>query len=356
MNYKHLFLLFSIAIFLNSCEDDQDCCPMPETEAEFQSGIFVLNEGNFGSSNASVSFINEEEQVNSASIFANINGAPLGDTAQSIELHEGIAVIVVNVSNKIEIVNRFTFESLGTISSNLSNPRFAEILGDNLYVTNWGDGMDPNDDFVAVFSLSDFSFTQTIPVAEGPEKLIENAGSLYVAHKGGFSFNNIVSVINGTSNELSKEIEVGDLPNSMVINGNDLWVLSSGKPSYADEETAGELTRIDLTTNEVVESLEFPDNTLHPDNLSLANGAAYLTINKSVYKYEMGSDLPATPEFTLEDVSVLYGFQINDNKIYVASPRIDFTGNGDLLIYDLNDGSLLDMYKTGINPNGIYFN
>ena len=356
MNYKHLFLLFSIAIFLNSCEDDQDCCPMPEPEAEFQSGIFVLNEGNFGSSNASVSFINEEEQVNSTSVFANINGAPLGDTAQSIELHEGIAVIVVNVSNKIEIVNRFTFESLGTIGSNLSNPRFAEIIGDNLYVTNWGDGMDPNDDFVAVFSLSDFSFTQAIPVAEGPEKLLENAGSLYVAHKGGFSFNNIVSVINGTSNELSKVIEVGDLPNSMVINGNDLWVLSSGKPSYANEETAGELTRIDLTTNGVVESFEFPDNTIHPDNLSLANGAAYLTINQSVYKYDMGGALPNSAEFTLEDVSVLYGFEIFENKIYVASPRVDFTGNGDLLIYDLNDGSLLDKYTTGINPNGIYFN
>ncbi|SDR65124.1 YncE family protein [Christiangramia echinicola] len=356
MNYKHLFLLFSIAFFLNSCEDDQYCCPMPELEAEFQSGIFVLNEGNFGSSNASVSFINEEEQVNSASVFANINGAPLGDTAQSIELHENIAAVVVNVSNKIEIVNRFTFESLGTISSNLSNPRFAEIIGGNLYVSNWGDGMDPNDDFVAVFSLLDFSFKQAIPVAEGPEKLIEHAGLLYVAHKGGFSFNNIVSVINGTSNELAKEIEVGHIPNSIVVNGNDLWVLSSGKPAYADEETAGELTRIDLTTNGVVENYKFPDNTIHPNNLRFSNGAVYLTINKSVYKYNIGGDLPITPEFTLEEVSVLYGFEIVENKIYVASPRVDFTGNGDLLIYDLNDGSLLDRYTTGINPNGIYFN
>ena len=356
MNYKHLFLLLSIAIFLNSCEDDQDCCPMPEPEAEFESGVFVLNEGNFGSSNSSVSFINEDEQLNTASIFATINGAPLGDTAQSIELHEDLAVIVVNVSNKIEIVNRYTFQSLGTIASNLSNPRYAEVIGDNLYVSNWGDGMDPNDDFVAVFSLSDFSFQQSIPVAEGPEKLLENSGSLYVAHKGGFSFNNIVSVINSATNEVAEEVEVGDLPNSMVANGNDLWVLSSGKPSYADEETAGTLTRIDLTTNNVAESLEFPDSTIHPDNLSIADNVTYLTINKSVYKYEMGGDLPTVAEFTLEDVSVLYGFEIYENKIYVASPRADFTGNGELLIYDLNDGSLLDKYTTGINPNGIYFN
>lgn len=356
MNYKHLLLLVSIVIFFNSCEDDTDCCPEPETEAEFESGIFVLNEGNFGSSNASVSFINEDNEENRSSIFFDINGNPLGDTAQSIELHDDIAVIVVNVSNKIEIVNRYTFESLGTISSNLLNPRYAEIIGDKMYVTNWGDGTNPDDDFVAVYNLPDFSFIESILVAEGPEKMIVNSNSLYVAHKGGFSFNNLVSVINSNTNVITKEIEVGDLPNSMVVEGNDLWVLSSGKPSYADEETPGELTRIDLVSNEVVESFEFPETTIHPSNLNLVGNEAYLTVGKSLYKYSFDGSLPTTPEFTFEEVSVLYGFEIQDNKIYIASPRADFTGDGNLYIYDLNDGNLLDTYTAGINPNGIYFN
>lgn len=356
MKIKHLLLVFTCIFLFQSCDDDEDCCPVPEPEAEFVSGIFVLNEGNFGSGNASVNFINPEDESNRSQAFSDINGFSLGDTAQSIEMHEDFAIIVVNVSNKIEIVNRYTFESLGTINSNLSNPRYAEVLEDKLYVSNWGDGMNPDDDYVAVFDLSDLSFIDSIAVAEGPEKLIAYSETLYVAHKGGFSFNDILSLIDAESNTVTKEIEVGDLPNSMVLNGNDLWVLSAGKPSYADEETAGELSRIDLNQNEVIESFEFADNTMHPDNLSLASNSLYLTIGKSVYNYEIGGNLPIEPEFTLDEVSVLYGFEIYDNKIYVASPQPDFTGNGDLYIYDLNNGSLLDQYSAGINPNGIYFN
>ncbi len=357
MNYKNLFLLFFIAIFFNSCEDDTDCCaPVPETDNQFQSGIFVLNEGNFGSANASVSFINEENEQNSTQIFNKVNGIDLGDTAQSMRMHEEFAIIVVNVSNKIEIVNRFTFESLGTIKTNLMNPRFAEVIGDKLFVSNWGDGGNPDDDYVAVFNFSDFSFIEAIPVVEGPEKMISVNNSLYVAHKGGFSFNNILSVIDSESNTVVKEVEVGDLPNSMVVQGNDLWVMASGKPSYADEETPGKLSRIDIGTNEVMEFFEFTDNTIHPENLQLNGGNAYFTIGKSVYLYEPGQDLPASAAFSLDEVAVLYGFEIYQNRIYVASPRADFTGDGDLYIYDLNEGSLLGQYSTGINPNGIYFN
>lgn len=356
MNYKHLLFLFSIVFLLNSCEDDTDCCPMPEPEADFATGTFVLNEGNFGSANTSVSYLNENTGELQNQIFKNINGFDLGDTAQSIEMHEDLAIIVVNVSNKIEIVNRYTFESLGTINANLQNPRFAEVVGEDIYVTNWGDGSNPDDDFVAVFSLDDYAFIKSISVAEGPEKIISAQNSIYVAHKGGFSFNNIISVIDPAAKLVTAEIEVGDLPNSMVVSGSDLWVLSSGKPSYADAETAGELTKINMNTNEVVESVEFPDNSLHPENLNLVGTDAYFTIGKSLYNYTPGGTLPSSAEFSFEEVAVLYGFEIHNDKIYIASPNADFTGDGSLYIYDLNDGSLLEQYTTGINPNGIYFN
>ncbi|MCH4822914.1 YncE family protein [Gramella lutea] len=356
MKFKHSLLFLLALLFLNSCDDDNDCCLPAGPGDEFETGVFVLNEGNFGSANSSVSYIDELVQVNQPAIFSNVNGSSLGDTAQSIEMHEDIAIIVVNVSNKIEIVNRYTFESLATISSNLSNPRYAEVIGDNIYVSNWGDGMNPGDDFISVFKLSDYSFNQSIPVAEGPEKMIELNDDLYVAHIGGFSFNNIVSHIETETNSVTNEIEVGDRPNSMVIQGNDIWVLSSGKPSYADEETAGVLSRIDAGTDEVVADFQFPENSIHPENLNIAGGSAYLTIEKSLYKYDFNGELPDTPEYSFDEVSVLYGFEINDSKIYIASPRADFTGDGDLYIYDLNDGSLLDNYAVGINPNGVYFN
>ncbi|MCM8570800.1 YncE family protein [Gramella jeungdoensis] len=355
MNYKHLFLLFFTVFLFNSCEDDTDCCPMPEEEAEFESGIFVLNEGNFGSGNASVSFLDNDMQQMQSSIFMNTNETGLGDTAQSIKLYEEFAIIVVNVSNKIEVVDRYTFESRATIDVELMNPRYAEVVNDKIYVSNWGDGMDPDDDFVAVFDLSDFSFIKSISVAEGPEKVLAANGKLFVAHKGGFSFNNIVSVINTESNGVEAEIEVGDLPNSMVIEGNNLWVLAGGKPSYAETETAGKLSNINISNNQVEEEFDFPDSSLHPNNLSLEGSDVYLTIGKTVYNYNMTTMQPAS-EYKLDEPALLYGFEIHDGRIYVASPNADFTGDGMLYIYNLSNGSLTTQFSVGINPNGIYFN
>ncbi len=355
MNSKHLFFLITILFFFNSCEDDTDNLPGPEENAEYASGLLVLNEGNFGSGNASVSFIDENLEQLESGIFENVNGSGLGDTAQSIELHEDLAIIVVNVSNKIEIVNRYTFESLGTIDTELMNPRYAEVVGNSIYVTNWGDGTNPNDDFVSVFNLEDFSFITSVPLAEGPEKILSGNDKLFVAHKGGFSFNNIISVINTSSNEVTAEIEVGDLPNSMILQGNDLWVLAGGKPSYAETETAGRLSLIDVPSSTVTEEFDFTDSSIHPDNLSLAGSDVYLTVGKTVYKYNL-TNMSVSSEFSLSDPAYFYGFEIYQGNIYVASPNADFTGDGMLYIYDLASGSLTEQFTVGINPNGIYFN
>ncbi len=356
MNYKYLLFSLCVGFLFFSCEKDIDCCPMPAAEAAFESGIVVLNEGNFGSSNASVHFINDEDDNNQPLIFSKINGSNLGDTAQSIEFHENLGVIVVNGSNKIEIVNRFTFKSLATISSNLHNPRYAEVIGDKLYISNWGDGMNADDDFIAVFDLKDFTFMKSISVAEGPEKMLASNNSLFVAHKGGFSFNNIISVINSESDMVIKEIEAGDLPDSMEIKGNELWVLSSGKPSYADTETPGNLTKIDIATLSVLGSFNLPEPGMHPSNLSIINNEALFTMGKDLYRYNTESGFQPTPEFSFDEVAVLYGFEIHDGQVFIASPRADFSGNGNLFVYDLNNGSLQKTYTVGINPNGIYFN
>ena len=355
MNYKNLLLLAITFLFLQSCSDETDCCPIPEPEAEFESGLFVLNEGNFGSANASVRYFSQDMGQMHGSVFMNINGKGLGDTAQSMEMHESLAIIVVNVSNKIEIVNRYTFESIGTIAENLQNPRYAEVADDKIYVSNWGDGMDPADDFVAVFNLADFSFIKSIPVAEGPEKVLATNEKLFVTHTGGFSFNDIVSVISTANNEVEAEVQVGDVPNSMVMEGNDLWVLSGGMPAYAETETAGKLTNIDIGSNEVNQEFEFPESSMHPANLSLAGNDVYFTIDRSLFSYDIGSMQP-TSEFEMQEPAVIYGLEIHDGKVYIASPNADFTGDGTLYIYDLSNGSLTDQFSAGINPNGIYFN
>lgn len=354
------FLMMALAglTFFTSCESEDDLPETPvEETGEFSNGIFVLNEGNFGSGNSTVSFIDDDMQEITHNIFGEQNsGAALGDTGQSMGIYEDLVFIVVNVSNKIEVVDRNTFERVATIDEGLENPRYIAFHGGNAYVTNWGDGNDPNDDYVAVIDGERLAIEETISVAEGPEKIIAEGRNLYVAHKGGYSFNDIISVIDA-NNYVVQEITVGDRPVSLEAEDGYLWVASSGIPSYAEEESAGKIQKIDLTSNEIVQEYEFEEPTDHPANLQIENGTIYYTLGGNVYTFTQNdTSLPESPSIELTQVASLYGFEVKDGLIYAASASMDNTGNGHLYIYDAGTGELVNSFETGINPNGVYFN
>ena len=66
---------------------------------QFSSGYFVTNEGNFGSGNGSLSYVDDNNQVTN-NVFSSINSFPLGDVVQSMSIINDNAYIVVNGSAK----------------------------------------------------------------------------------------------------------------------------------------------------------------------------------------------------------------------------------------------------------------
>lgn len=350
-------LALAALTFFTSCSSDDDINEIPEETGDYANGIFVLNEGVFGNGNSTISFIDENMDSISHNIFYETNsGEALGDTGQSMNFYEDYAFIVVNVSNKIEVVDRYTFESIATIDEGLINPRYLTFNGGNAFVTNWGDGGDPDDDYIAVINLETLEIEENIAVAEGPEEILSEGTNLYVSHQGGWSFNNKVSVINVNDYNIS-ELTVGDVPNSMIVEEGFLWVASSGFPSYSDEETAGKIQKIDLASNEIVQEYEFDAPTNHPGNLQIENGTVYYTMGGNVYAFSSSeTTLPDSVFLELSEVNSLYGFNVNDGFIYAASSSTTNTGNGNLYIYDAASGSLVTSFETGINPNGVYFN
>lgn len=357
---KFFITAIAASCFFTSCQNDDDIQEIPEpgVEGEYANGIFILNEGNFGSGNSSVSFLDADHTEVTGNIFSTANsGEALGDVAQSIAFNEDLAFIIVNVSNKVEVVNRYTFETVATIDEGLQNPRFAAFANGNTYITNWGDGTDPNDDYVSVINLESFEIIENIAVEEGPEAIVAEAGYLYVAHLGGYSFNDKISVINSQDNDVEETITVGDRPNSLEIANGSLWVATGGLPSYAEEETAGKIVQITLNNLEVIQELDFPNATDHPGNLEIENGTIYYTMGKSVYSFSVGDEaLPEAALAELAEVASLYGFEVHNGNIFAASANQDFTGDGNLYIYSAAGGELQDSFEVGVNPNGIFFN
>lgn len=352
---KLVFVALLSSVFLTSCSDDDTIVESPL--GSYDNGVLILNQGGFGHGDASVSYLSEDFTTQQNNIFSIVNPTiTLGDTGQDVGLYQNLAFIVLNYSNKIEVVNRYTMAHVATISSGLNNPRYIAFSNGKGFVTNWGDGGSTSDDYVAVLNLSTYAVSSTIAVAEGPERIVENDNKLYVAHAGGYGYGSTISVINATNNTLSTTINVGDVPNSLEVNNGSLYVICGGKPSYAPTETAGKFVKINLTNNSVASTLNFPAAT-HPSNLDVVDNTVFYTVNSSIYKSTLtAATLPTTALFstTAQGVYGVYSFAVHNDKIYVGDAA-DYNSNGKVYVYS-STGSLEHSYTVGVIPAGFYFN
>jgi YVTN family beta-propeller protein len=347
---KLLYLAFASLLFISCSSDDDGPNPQPSPPDAYENGILITNEGPFGNGSGTVSFISEDFSNVKQDIFFTVNGKDLGNIVNSMGFQDENAYIVVNNSQKIEVVNRYSFESIDSISSGLNNPRFF-VSNDPVkaYVTNWGDPNDNGDDFVAVVDLRTNNVSATIPVSFGPERMISSNNKVYVAHQGGFGQNNLISVISGSS--LQTTIVVGDAPNSMVEEDGILYVLCGGKPDYTGNETPGSLVKIDLSNNQIIETLTF-GATEHPTGLTEDGNNLFYSLNGKVYKLAASSNtLPGTAIID----GFFYAMEAKDGKLY-ATDAGDFLSNGRLLVYDLATNQEIENITVGIIPGGIYFN
>jgi len=350
---KKSIQLFIITLILTSCssEDDDIISLIPPSNGDYEKGILITNEGPFSTGTGTISYISEDFNTVDDAIYNDVNESDLGNIVQSMGFSGNVAFIIINNSNKIEVVNRYTFENNATIIEGINNPRYFVDSGDYGYVSNWGDPFDETDDFIAVIDINTFEIIKTIPVGLGPEKLVSFGEFIYVAHQGAYGQNNIVSVINTFTNEIETVIQVGDVPNSMVLFDSDLYVLCGGSPSFTGSETNGSLVKINTITNEPSQTINF-DLSEHPSNLTINDAHLLYTLNGAVYNKDISAN--SLPTTSILD-GLFYTMTAKEGMLY-ATDAGDFASNGTLMVFDLSTNSELQSIEVGIIPGGIYFN
>jgi len=350
---KLLLTALAGSLFFVSCNNDDDS---NAPAGAYDNGVIVLNQGGFGVGNASVSFISNAMSLQNDIFATNNPGHILGDTGQDIGFNGDLAYVVLNASNKIEVVNRYSFLHVATIEGNLSNPRYIAFKNNKAYVTNWGDAGIPTDDYVAVIDLATNAVTSSIPVVEGPERILEHNGKLYVSHYGGYNTGESVTVIDIASGSKTS-IATGDGPRSMVIENNVLYVLSEGLQTWGmGVDTPGKLQTVNLSNNMVTSTLNFSADA-HPSNLVEEDGKLYYTIGSGIYAMNLNAaSLPTSPIFshTAQGVYGIYSFEVEDDQIFVGDAG-DYSSNGKVFIYN-PAGQKLEEFTVGVIPAGIYFN
>lgn len=343
---KILLTIIAAASILTACDRSTEIPEVPST-----GNVLVLNNGNWGSNDASITLYDTETGEIKANAFQKANGQNLGDLGQDMICLGEQVYIAVNGSQTIfvtgadlKIRQQINTEKNGTRLS----PRYFTTLGNKVYVTYY-------EGYVGEIS-SDYS-VRICPVGPNPEGIAVAGQGLYVANSGGMAYpayNNTVSVVDASGFSETSVIEVNVNPVKVEASSDGLYVYVLSFGNYTD--CPAMLQVIDTSTREV-SALNYTSVSAMAkggdDVLYILCGGYDQDWNPlpgTVYKHDMKTNAPlgtfVTDGTLLSDA---YSISVTpDGYVYVGCS--DYTTTGDVYVFTPS-GKLHDKFDSqGINP------
>jgi DNA-binding beta-propeller fold protein YncE len=350
---KHLlYLTLGLFVFV-ACNDDNESGP----SGLYSNGAFILHEGNFLKSNASVGFLSFATDSFTEDIFSTTNNRPLGDVLQSMAIYKDKGYLVLNNSNKIEVVTISDFKQAGVVEG-LSSPRYVAFYQNGGYVTQWGsDGVHGT---LAIFDIATLKVDTTIAIGSGPEGIVVINNKIWIANGGGWGIDSTVVVFDPATLKVEKRIVVGYNPKHFTIDREGhLWVLCSGNADWTDSQNdkPSSLVKIDVNSYSILKSVTIGKNA-HPDKIASNR-------DKNIIYYGAGYGFNGIWKMSIDATGVenspliegyFYGFSVNsaNDEIYTFDAK-DFASKGEMTRYSAN-GTKIKSYTVGIIPNAAVFN
>ena len=340
-------LLFGSALLLAGCVQDPTSVrqevPVPSAK-----GVYVVNEGTWGRGNASLSYYDLETFQSYADVFASVNGRPLGDVGNQMVVHGDRGYIVVNNSDRLEIIDLRTHGSQGAISLPAgSSPRQIAFIGDSLLAVTA-----LYDNSVLLYRLDGRESLGRIPVGANPEGIVVTNGKAFVANSG-LGSGRTMSVIDLAARAVTATITVGDNPAGVALSGDGMvYVVCGGfYNDFADpnDDTPAGVAVVDPATDAVVASISIGG---HASAIALSpDGLGYVPTTDRVVTIDTRSRSVAGTFLT----GYFYGVGVEEvsGDVYLTDPK-NFVLPGEVLIYAAT-GQYRTKFTAGVIPGSIAF-
>lgn len=345
-----------LATMLCQCSDDNNNTP-PIDPVETPQGLFVINAGNYNTSNASLTFYDPVGNGYDNEVFAKQNGYKLGDTAQSMSIHNGLGWVVVNNSHILYAIDLKTLKEKGRITG-INSPRYICFLSnEKAYVSAmYGDKLTIiNPKTYAIIGSITVPKNTAIGNTGSTEEMVLIGKYLYVTC---WSYEKNIVKIDTTTDEVVGVLEVGIQPSSLVADRNGkLWTICDGgyegsPVGYA----APTLCRINPETMSVEACYAFTKGDyLSKVRINGTGDQLYWLNNGLPYRMDISAtELPSTVAFETE--GYLYALTIDpeNNDIYVAD-AIDYQQAGIIYRYSATGKPLVSFYA-GVIPTEFCWN
>ena len=331
-------IIISLALFIwTACDNSNSTSSDSEPNSSW---IFVANEGNYGTSNGSVSMIDDKGQITTID--------NIGDVVQSVEVYKNKLFVIVNNSHKIMIYN-ITENGVNLpgieISTENSSPREMVIVNDKVYFTNW------NSKDVKILNLTTYAIESSIPIEGLPEDIITDGINLWVSvphlELNDPSDGTKVVKINLESEQIVDTYEVGRGPQSLTLLNDEVYVSRTYYSSDWLETTFG-VSKIGNVISEAIYGLGSPC------------GGSIMTYDNKVYRSYEGGIAPIDENLTIQplerigsfDQSQVYHVEIINDYIYFT--LTDYSTMNVLKQVDSN-GTVISSYDVGINPGDLAY-
>lgn len=346
LNFRHQLIgqFILISFLINACKSDKPEDEIkPTINLQSKHGIYIVNEGNFQFGNASISYYNPDDKSIVEDLYKQINNHNLGDVCQSMTLINGWYYVVVNNSQKIEIVHPDNFERKETMTGIVSPRYILQVSSSKAYVSDFKSHR------VAVINLSNNNKQSEIPIHGWTEEMYLMFGKAYITNMK----NDKLYIVNTATDLLEDSLVLAQSPCSVVEDKNGkLWVLCQGDESL---NKAGALFCINPVNKSIEKRMDFTLNEA-PMRLSINNTHDTLYyINKHVYQLSVeANNLPGS-EIINGNSKNFYGLGIEprNGHIYVAD-AIDYIQKGKIYQYN-SKGAAISEFKVGLIPSKIYF-
>jgi DNA-binding beta-propeller fold protein YncE len=356
ISIHHLCLLaLSAIVSFSACRKGKGIIPGDETQVgepdSLRNGFYLLNEGNMGMNLATLDYYDRGTGTYKSNIYSEINpGATkeMGDVGNDINIYGGKLYAVINMSDKVEVLDVHSARRIGQIS--IRNCRYVTFHKGKAYVSSYAAALgDPNAGagFIAEIDTATLQILRTVTVGRQPEEMAIVGDKLYVANSGGYSpprYERTVSVVDMNAFTEIKRIDVAiNLHRVKADQYGDIYVTSRG--DYYN--IGSKLYVIDSQKDIVKDSF-----ALSASNLAISGDSAYVYSvewsyinNKNTVSYaivNVKNEQKMTDNFitdgTDKQIKTPYGMAIDPE-------------NGDIYVTDAKDyllpGTLYCFNKAG---------
>jgi YVTN family beta-propeller protein len=300
----------------------------------FTSGVYSLNQGNYGSNNTTLTYYDFTSSVATTDYYKNVNGFGLGDTGSDFIIYGGKVYVVMNVSGNVAVADALTAKFIDTISFTAGGinkgPENIVGFGNHVFVSS-------TDGNVSVIDTSTLAITKSIAVGENPAQMAIYGSNLYVSNTGAFSavYDSTVSVINLSTLTETTKITVGKNPGSIAAdNSGNIYVACTG--DYVT--VLPSLVKVNTSTNAVINAADTAVGIVRYYNNNLYVTGGYLgSANVRVLSTADFSAVKAN--FISDGTTVItpYGLDIDNatGDVYVGDAK-DYTSSGTVFCFDKN--------------------